>query len=110
MTETEQEQWKAIRTGLAESRGRIAEMQDVYCLTPAETERLIQYAAGTIASNQPSAQRRAQLAQQLEKLFRQLIKQGLVPQDDVPKEPKEPKEPRGKDAPPTKDEKAKEKK
>lgn len=108
MTETQQEQWCAVRSGLADSRARIAELEAIYCLTPAETQRLIEFAA-SLAGNNPnlSPGQRARLAANLEKLLQQLVKQGLVP-EDTPKETKEP--PKDKPAPPNKEGKATEKK
>ena len=111
MTETQQEQWRTVRSGLADSGDRIAELEAIYCLTPAETQRLIEGAA-TLAGNNPSLSpgQRARLVANLEKLLQQLVKQGLVP-EDTPKETKETKEPpKDKPAPPNKEGKATEKK
>jgi hypothetical protein len=95
MTDQQKEQWQTLLSGLTESRRRLADLRAVYSLTPIETQRMLRMAAENLAntnSAQLSTAQRNQLQENLEKLFRQLVKQGLIELPDGALKEKEAKE------------------
>jgi hypothetical protein len=100
MTDQQKEQWQSLRSGLAESRRRLADLRAVYSLTPAETQRMLQMAAESLANANPTSLtsgQRNQIQENLQKLLRQLVKQGLVEMPEDVLKQKDAKEKDGKE-------------
>jgi len=78
-SEAQQEKLAGLRESLEESHGRLKELQTRYCLTPAESDRMIQYAAAVLAMSTEGLTRkeREELAQRVEAWLKQGAKQGL---------------------------------
>src|SRR5262249_42115138 len=87
MPDEQKARWQAVLTGLARTRGRLRELQAIFCLTEAETAQMMRYAAAFGAAGVPNvtAQQRAQLMQQLDRVLQEAVKAGLF---EVPPEAK----------------------
>jgi proteasome lid subunit RPN8/RPN11 len=77
--EAPQEKLGGLREALDKSQARLKELQTRYCLTPAESDRMIEYAAAVLAMSTEGLTRkeREELAQRVEAWLKQGAKQGL---------------------------------
>lgn len=95
LSDEQKEHWQSLRGGLAKTRQRLRGAAQQFCLTPAETQRMLQYMATFLVMNREglTASERARLARDLEKLLSEAIKDGLPapppsPQETPPAEAK----------------------
>jgi proteasome lid subunit RPN8/RPN11 len=79
-SEGQQEKWNSIRAGLTKSQERLRGVQAQFCLTPAETERLVHYAAVLLSLGNEglTAEERSRLARELDKALMQSLQQGAL--------------------------------